>query len=100
MRVVWRIALSVVVAAVAIAAGSAALFVTSAPKWISILVEPFSLVLTPGVAISMIFTKAHDYTQWEILRGAFGFYVVLLYGLLWWLGVPRSLARRQSRTTR
>ena len=94
MRIVWRVVLSVALAAVLIGVGSAALFVTSAPKWVSLAVEPLSLVLTPGVAISMAFTKAHDYKQWEILRGAFGFDALVVYGLLWWRDGRRSLARR------
>jgi hypothetical protein len=94
LQELWRVLLSVLGAGVLMSLASAALFVTSAPKWVSLLVEPFSLLLVPGVAFSMLFTKAHDYTQWEILRGAFGFHVVVLYFLLRWWDGQKGLAQR------
>ena len=89
-----RLLLSAVGAAAMMAVSSLALFVTSAPKWVSVAVEPLSLPLIPGVALSLLLTQAHDYTPWEVVRGAFGFHVVVLYVLLRWWDGRRGLAQR------
>ena len=94
LRELWRLLLSGIGSAVLIGAGCAALFVSSAPKWVSLLVEPLSLVLVPGVAYSLTFTKWHDYEEWDILRGAFLFHLVVLYAALRWWDGRRGLAQR------
>jgi hypothetical protein len=101
MGLVARMALWVVVS---VAGGVAvttaallALFVTTWPKWLSLLVEPISLLLTPGVIASMLFTGHHDYLAGPTLIGNLAFYALFFLGLL--LG-REWIARDRRRGTR
>ena len=80
---VRRLALTAVGSVGLVALGTMASFVTTWPKWLSMSVEPFSLLLLPGVFSSMIFHESHDYVYDRILKGSSEFYVVVLYMLLW-----------------
>ena len=70
--------------AVLVSVATAAMYVTSAPSFISLLVEPFSLLLMPGLVVAVILAGAHDFTPGSVLFIASAFYLVFF----WW-ALPR-----------
>ena len=78
-----RLLLAALLTAALLAAGSAALFVTSAPAAISLLLEPFSLLLTPGMLIAVAVYGSHDDASANAVLVASGcFYFVVLSVIL------------------
>ena len=92
-----RVLLSSLASVCIITVASMGLFVTSWPKALSLLLEPFSLLLTPGVVGSLLFTQTHDYTESAILLSNFIFYFEVCFALFWaW--DRRSRGRRSRRS--
>ena len=94
-----RLLYSAATTAVLLLLGTAGLSVTTEPEWISLIFEPFSLVFAPGVMLSTLITKEHDYKESSVLRTCTLFYVVLIFGLLTLIDLrgrrrARSLALR------
>ena len=84
-----RLAISALLTALLILISSAAIYVTTAPRLVSLLVEPFSLLLMPGLVVAVLIAGAHDFTPAGVVAIASVFYV----GLFYW-----ALGRRQSTT--
>ncbi len=93
LRLLLDLALSAIASALIVGAGALALFSASWPKWLSLTVEPVSLLLAPGVVASLLFTRIHDYTEEAILQTDLLFYFLLMFVLL--VG-SRRRARRHS----
>ena len=68
--------------AVLLLLGAAGLSVTTEPEWISLIFEPFSLFFAPGVMLSTLITKDHDYREASVLRTCTAFYLIIIFGLL------------------
>ncbi len=78
-----RLLLSATASVVLLTVASATMFLTSWPAWLSLLLEPFSLLLTPGVLGSMLFTHTHDYTSGAIVLSNLAFYFPVFFCMLW-----------------
>jgi hypothetical protein len=74
-------------------AGTAALYVTSAPAWLSLLIEPFSLVLLPGLVFALATSGSHDFAPEAVIAISAVFYVGLLYAVLLWRASRRRGAQ-------
>lgn len=84
LKVALRIALSAFFSLALVSLSLAGLFVTSAPEFISLLVEPFSLLLLPGVLLSIIPTGDHrDYPPDAAAYASLLFYFIVFYTALW-----------------
>jgi hypothetical protein len=73
-------------------AAAAALYVTSAPEWLSLLIEPFSLLLMPGLVIALATSGSHDFGPDVVISVSAAFYVGFVYAALLWRAAhkPRS----------
>jgi len=87
-----RTAFSLLLAAALVAVSSAAIYVTSAPRLISLLVEPFSLLLFPGLFIAMAAAAPRDFTSQSVVLWS-----MLIYTPLFFLAL-RALGRSQRHT--
>lgn len=109
-RVLAQAALRLVIAAllsvVAVAFGVGGMYVTSAPRWVSLLVEPFSFLLVPGAIYAWAQTTflKLDFSSDTIVRVSVVFYfllftLILLVRLRASLQalIPRRTRRRRSR---
>ena len=103
-RNLLRILLAAILSAGVTAAASGAVFVTTAPALVSLLVEPVSLLLIPGLLVAMILANAtkpfhhaggkeptHDFTPQAVVAGA------LLFYFAFFLVALASYARRRRR---
>jgi hypothetical protein len=73
-------------------AGTAALYVTSAPAWVSLLVEPFSLLLLPGLMVALVTSGSHDFAPEAVFAVSVAFYVGFIYAAL----LRRAVRRRRA----
>jgi len=83
--------------AVLMAVATAAIFVTTAPKWVSLAIEPVSLILLPGLIVSVVLAGPHDFSPWIVVWVSSGLYFVSFYGALWLRARRAAYARRGSR---
>ena len=74
--------LSACLTAATMAVAYAALFVTTTPALVSLVVEPFSLLLLPGLLVSFAIGSHHDPSAGAVLLGAASFYLLLFYAVL------------------
>ncbi len=66
-------------------------FFATAPEWISIILEPLSLLLMPGFAVALVATGIHDLDPSTIVQVSIVFYLIFFYVWLSWR------ARRKAR---
>jgi hypothetical protein len=69
----------VLLAAAIVALASSALYVTSAPPAISLLVEPLSLLLMPGLAVALAAAGPHDFSAWTVVVWSMLIYTILAF---------------------
>ncbi len=82
--VLIRIFQATLCASILVAIASAANFLTTAPKFISLLFEPLSLLLIPGLLASLLVAGPHDYNPLLVFQVSLVFYIVVFYwGLNW-----------------
>lgn len=72
------------------------LFVTAAPEAVSLAVEPFSLLLMPGLLVALAIAGQHDFSPAVVLLASAGFYLIFFVGALSWR-MRRLRAHRGSR---
>ena len=90
-------ALSALLTAGLILLSCAGMYVTTAPRLISLLVEPFSLLLMPGLVVAILIAGAHDFTPTSVVCIAAGVYFGLFYWALAWRAKAAQSARSGSR---
>jgi hypothetical protein len=85
MSVKRRLAISALLTAVLIAVATEGMFVTSAPRLVSLLVEPFSLLLMPGLVVAVILAGPHDFSPISVVWIAAVFYLgFFFWALTYW----------------
>ena len=89
-----RMVLASVAAALVVAIGSAGMLFTTGPEWASLIFEPVSLVLLPGLFVGMMISGPHDLDTHVVLNGT-----IVLYFLSFWM-MLESLAWRRRRRRR
>ena len=87
-----RAAWSLLAAAVLVGAATAANYATAQPALISLLIEPFSLLLLPGLVISLAVAGPHDFSPLLVDEASFVWYVLLFYLVFTW-----AARRRRAR---
>ena len=92
-----RVLLSAAITAVLLYVATQAMFVTTAPKIISLIVEPFSLLLMPGLVVAILLAGAHDFTPGSVLFVAAIFYFAFFYWALTWLSKSGRFTMPSSR---
>jgi len=92
-----RLAAAALVAFALTSAAVGAMSVAAAPKWVSYLVEPFSLLLMPGLMAAVVLGGPYALTPRMIALVAFGFYFVLIFLVLTRWARRKSMDRRSSR---
>ena len=80
--VLLRFLYASIAAAAIVGIGSAAMLFTTGPEWASLLFEPMSLVLLPGLFVGMVLSGAHDLEPRIVLLGTIVFYIILIFALL------------------
>lgn len=94
----WRrVLLSAAITALLLYVATEAMFVTTAPKLVSLVLEPFSLLLMPGLAVSILLAGAHDFTPGSVLFLSAIFYFAFFYWVLTWLSKPARFTMPGSR---
>lgn len=83
--IVTRTLWAMLCAAMLVAIASAANFLTTAPKVLSLLFEPFSLLLMPGLLASLALAGPHDYSPTTVVLTSVLFYSTFFYFALGWL---------------
>jgi hypothetical protein len=81
---VARAALSMLYSAVLVGLAVATVFLTTEPPLLSYLLEPVSLLLLPGLMVSLMAAGAHDFNASTVLYASFVWYIVFFYLLLTW----------------
>jgi hypothetical protein len=90
-----RLALAVGLTAGLMFAAVGALYATSAPRWVSLLVEPVSLLLLPGVLLGTVVGHSKDVAPDTTIAVCVAFYVGFVYAGLLWLGRGYGWGRRR-----
>ena len=94
----WRrVLLSAAITALLLYLATEAMFVSTAPKLVSLVVEPFSLLLMPGLVVAIILAGPHDFTPGSVLFIAAMFYFAFFYWALTWLSKPARFTLPGSR---
>ena len=84
-------------AAVLVSVATAAMYVTAAPKFVSLLIEPFSLLLMPGLVVAVILAGPHDFGPGSVVFIAAIFYCFVFWWILPRIGKAVQFARSGSR---
>jgi hypothetical protein len=90
VQILIRAVLGILCAVLLVGAAILATNLTTAPKAISLLFEPISLLLMPGLLVSMLTSGPHDYSPHFVAYVSFVFYAVFFYGVLHWLSRRRN----------
>ena len=94
----WRrVLLSAAITALLLLVATEAMFVTTAPRLVSLLVEPFSLLLMPGLIVAIALAGAHDFTPGSVVFIAAVFYFAFFYWALTRLSKPARFTTPRSR---
>jgi hypothetical protein len=94
----WRrVLLSAAITALLLYLATEAMFVSTAPKLVSLVVEPFSLLLMPGLVVAIVLAGPHDFTPGSVLFIAAMFYFAFFYWALTWLSKPARFTLPGSR---
>ncbi len=87
--------MALLLAAALVALASAALYVTSAPPMVSLLVEPLSLFLLPGLLIALVAAHPRDFTAQDVVVWS-----MLVYTAVFFFALRRRASARTQRGTR
>lgn len=68
----------------------AGIFVTTQTETVSLLLEPFSLLLMPGLLVSLVLANVHDFPPLVVILASFFFYFAFFYTAFWWLAERRA----------
>jgi hypothetical protein len=82
--VLFRLFQATLCATILVGIASAANFLTTYPKAINLLFEPFSLFLLPGLFVSLVVAGPHDYSPILVAAASLAFYTPVFYALLHW----------------
>jgi uncharacterized membrane protein YoaK (UPF0700 family) len=88
-----RLVVAVLLTTLLMLCAAGALYVTSGPRWVSLLVEPVSLILLPGLVIALATSGSHDFPPEVVLAVSAAFYVGLLYAAQIWFAMRRRSSR-------
>jgi len=91
-----RILLAALLTTLTMVAAIGAMFVTTAPQIVCVLIEPLSLLLMPGLLAALLSSGPTDLSPVSVVMVATGFYFAFFCLALWWL----DRARRARRTSR
>ena len=89
-QILTRAACAILCAALVVGAAMAANYLTTASKSISLLFEPVSLLLMPGLIVSILTAGPHDYSPHNVTIVSLAFYFVFFYAVLHWLSRRRN----------
>jgi hypothetical protein len=78
--------------AVLMIAAAAGLYVAASPAWVSLLLEPFSLLLMPGLVIALVTAGSHDFAPDVVIAVSAAFYAGFVYAALLWRSARRRAA--------
>jgi hypothetical protein len=79
-----RVVLAGAATALVVWVAAAAMLFTTAPAYVSLIVEPLSLLLLPGLAVGVYVTGPHELDPKMVVEGSVIFYFVcFLVGLEW-----------------
>ena len=91
-----RVLLAGVSTMVVVGVGSAAMLLNTVPEWLSLLFEPLSLLLLPGLLVGVVASGPHELVPQMILDSA----VVFYFGVFLTLLEFRAFRRRRQRRRR
>jgi len=94
LSVVRRMLLAAIATAALVSMACAAMLLNTAPKWISLIFEPLSLFLLPGLAVDSLAVSPHDLDPTLVIEGCVVFYFLVFFGFLQWRS--RALQRGQA----
>jgi len=89
-RILTRAARAILCAGLLVGTAIAANFLTTAPKSISLILEPISLLLMPGLVVSILTAGPHDYSPLTVAGVSLLFYAIFFYAALHWLARRRN----------
>jgi hypothetical protein len=92
-----RVALSGAAAAAIVGIGSACMLFTTGPEWASLVFEPVSLVLMPGLLVGIVLSGPHDLDPQVVVAGTIVFYFLLFWAALEWRAWRQRKRRRRGR---
>ena len=84
-QILTRAACAILCAGLLVGTAIAANFLTTAPKSISLILEPISLLLMPGLVVSILTSGPHDYSPYSVAAVS-----LLFYAALHWLARRRN----------
>ena len=77
--IVYRLITAAALTGGLLALSYAGLSVTTAPKILSLIVEPFSLLLMPGLLIALAVAGQHDFSSTVVLTASACFYFMFFF---------------------
>lgn len=81
-----RLLLAAVCTSALMALAITGVFLTTVPQWVNLLFEPFSLLLMPGLVVSVLAAGPHDFSPYVVAWVSAGFYFLVFYAWLGWRG--------------
>ena len=82
--VLWRLLVAGLWTVAAVGLATMGLFFSTAPQWVSLALEPLSLLLMPGFVVGLVLAGPHDLDPAVIMQATIIFYMVLFFVLLSW----------------
>jgi len=90
-----RLVLASVAAAIVVCIGSVGMLFSTGPEWSSLLFEPLSLVLLPGLLVGMVVSGPHDLEPEVVLNGTIVLYFLFFWAVLEWRAWRQRRRRRR-----
>jgi hypothetical protein len=88
-----RLALAAALAGATVGIGSFGMLFSTGPEWQSLLFEPVSLLLLPGLLVGILVSGPHDLDPHIVLQGT-----IVLYFLFYWAVLEWREHKRRRRT--
>ena len=80
----WRLFIAFLATVTVVGLASLGEFFATAPEWISITLEPLSLLLMPGFVVALLAAGLHDLDPSIIVQVSIIFYLIFFYVWLSW----------------
>ena len=92
-----RLVLASLAAAIVVGIGSAGMLFSTGPEWASLVFEPVSLLLLPGLLVGIIVSGPHDLDPHVVMNGTIVLYFLLFWAVLEWRAMRQRRRRRRGR---
>ena len=95
--IMMSVVMASLAAAIVVSLGSAGMLFSTGPEWASLLFEPVSLLLLPGLLVGLLVSGPHDLDPHVVMNGTIVLYFLVFWAVLEWRAWRLRRRRRRRR---